>query len=177
MDPRCKHRRHRSQGLSLPELVIAVAIIGLLSAVGIRAGEEQWARDKVNKVAIELSGWLDSARRSALRGDLDGDNTGCSVTLSTGSLSDGSTLATATCLDTQPLLITNLGNRASYTIASSASNPINFSPRGTRSGATVDITITLNPSGKQRCVSISGLLATISPGKVVSGSCVPNQRF
>ncbi|MEB3235983.1 MAG: GspH/FimT family pseudopilin [Cyanobacteriota bacterium] len=170
--------RLRSRGFSLPELLIGVALIGILSGVAIATGQAQWEREQINKIAIELSGWLESARRAALRGDTDGDGSvnGCSVTINTGSLSDGSNLATATCLTSQPLRIDNLGSRISVTVASDA-NPILFSPRGTRSGGAATITLTLNPSGKQRCVSISGLLAMISPGQVNAGSCMANQRF
>lgn len=167
-----------SKGFSLPELLIVIAIAGLFGGLALTTGQAQWQREQVNKVAIELSGWLESARRAALRGDLDSDNSGCSITINNGTLSTGSTLATATCLPDQPLTIDNLGSRINLTVASDTTNPISVSPRGTRSGDPVTITLTLNPSGKQRCVTISGLLALISPGKVSSsGTCELNQRF
>lgn len=175
--------RVQSSGFSLPELLIVIVIAGLFSSLAISAGTAQWQREQINKVALELSGWLETVRRAALRGEA------CSVTIITGTLSGGSTLATATCRnplveesdappDPPPLLVENLGSRINLTVASSSEAQITFSPRGTRSGEDVTVTLTLNPSGKQRCVTISGLLAMINPGQVTeTGTCQPNERF
>lgn len=169
-------QRHKlpiqSTGFSLPELLIVIAIAGLFSSLAITAGIAQWQREQINKVAVELTGWLETARRAALRGEA------CTVTITTGTLSGGSTLATATCLEDQPLLVNNLGSRINLTVANDSEDPITFSPRGTRSGDDVTITLTLNPAGKRRCVSISGLLAMINPGQLTAtGTCQANQRF
>lgn len=177
-----QRRRHQiqSKGFSLPELLIVIVIAGLFSSIAITAGVNQWQREQINKLAIELSGWLETVRRAALRGEA------CSVTLVTGTLSGGSTLATATCPsdeddpppDPPLLLVENLGSNINLTVASSSEEAITFSPRGTRSGEDVTVTLTLNPSGKQRCVTISGLLAMINPGQVTeTGTCLPNERF
>jgi len=161
------------QGLSLPELMVVVTIIGVLLSVSIDSGLKEWRRDKVNKVAIELAGWLENARRAGLRGD------GCSISFVTGTLTDGGTLATASCMPKWPLVITTNNSAIRYSITAT-SDGFSFTPRGTRSPSSSDITITLGLSpdeGIGRCVAIQGLLGMVSPGKIVQGSCVLDQRF
>jgi len=161
------------QGLTLPELMVVVTIIGVLLSVSIDTGLKEWRREKVNKVAIELAGWLENARRAGLRGD------GCSISFVTGTLADGGTLATATCMPRWPLVISTNNRAIRYSITATNTD-FSFTPRGTRSPSSSDITISLALSpdeGIGRCVAIQGLLGMVSPGKVVNGSCVLDQRF
>jgi prepilin-type N-terminal cleavage/methylation domain-containing protein len=161
------------QGLTLPELMVVVTIIGILLSVSIDSGLKEWRREKVNKVAIELAGWLENARRAALRSD------GCAISFVTGTLNDGGTLATASCMPTWPLVINTNNNAIRYSITATSPS-FSFTPRGTRSPSSSDITISLGLSPDQgigRCVAIQGLLGIVSPGKLVDGSCVLDQRF
>jgi prepilin-type N-terminal cleavage/methylation domain-containing protein len=161
------------KGLSLPELMVVVTIIGVLLSVSIDSGLREWRREKVNKVAIELVGWLENARRAGLRGD------GCSISFVTGTLMDGGTLATASCMPRWPLVISTNNSAIRYSITATSTG-FSFTPRGTRSPSSSDITISLRLSpdeGIGRCVAIQGLLGMVSPGKIVQGSCVLDQRF
>jgi len=161
------------QGMTLPELLVVVTILGILLSVAIDSGFKEWRREKVNKVAIELAGWLENARRAALRSD------GCTVSIATGTLNDGGTLATASCMPRWPLVISNNNSAIRYSITA-ATTSFSFTPRGTRypSSAAIMISIGLSPDeGIGRCVAVQGLLGVISPGKVVNGSCVVDQRF
>lgn len=161
------------RGMTLPELMVVVTIIGILLGVGIDSALKEWRREKVNTVAIALAGWLENARRAGLRGD------GCTINFVTGTLNDGGTLATASCMPTWPLVISNNNSAIRYSI-SATSTSFSFTPRGTRSPSTSDVTISLGLSpdeGIGRCVAIQGLLGMVSPGKVVQGSCVLDQRF
>jgi prepilin-type N-terminal cleavage/methylation domain-containing protein len=163
----------QQQGMTLPELLVVVTILGILLSVGIDSAFKEWRREKVNKVAIELAGWLENARRAALRSD------GCTVSLVTGTLNDGGTLATASCMPRWPLVISNNNSAIRYSITA-ATTSFSFTPRGTRypSSAAITISIGLSPDeGIGRCVAVQGLLGVISPGKVVNGSCVVDQRF
>ena len=162
-----------SAGFSLTELLVIIVIIGVLSGVGFNSALKEWRREKVNKVAIELSGWLENARRAALRGSA------CTVEINTGTLNNGGILATASCIARWPLKIDIQDNNVRYSISSSSSSFI-FTPRGTKSptNGNVDITIALSPDqGISRCVSVQGLLGVIGLGKVSSGSCITDQRF
>jgi len=170
-----RHPRHPkdSKGMTLPELLMVITIIGVLMALGIDSGLREWRREKVNKVAIELAGWLENARRAALRGE------SCSITINTGNLSDAGTLATASCMARFPLVINNNDASIAYSITAPTTQ-FSFTPRGTLfpSDANVSITIALNPDqGVARCVAVQGLLGTISPGTVSGGACSVNQRF
>lgn len=66
---------HRNRGFSLPEVMVVVAILSVLSGVVIDAGIRDWRREQVNAVVVELAGWLESVRRAALKGS------SCQVTL------------------------------------------------------------------------------------------------
>lgn len=162
--------RQPSQGMTLPELLMVITILGVLVGVGVDTGIKEWRREKVNKVAIELAGWLENARRAALRGD------SCTVTVTTGTLNDGGTLATATCLTKWPLVINNNDANIGYTI-SAPTTSFSFTPRGTLHPSDAAISVTVAHQGVSRCVAVSGLLGVISPGKVSGGSCSTNQRF
>jgi len=161
------------QGLTLPELMVVVTIVGILLSVAIDSGFKEWRREKVNRVTIELAGWLENARRAALRSD------GCTVSLVTGTLSNGSTLATATCMPRWPLVVTTNSSAIRYSITATTTS-FSFTTRGTRYPSSTPITVSIGLSpdeGIGRCVAVQGLLGVISPGKLVNGTCVVDQRF
>ena len=159
--------------MSLPELLVVISILAVLVALGIDSGLREWRREQVNKVTIELAGWLENARRAALRGEA------CDINIVTGSLGNTDTLATATCMPNWPLQIATTNSSTRYTI--SADNPsFSFTPRGTRypSNGPITMTIALDPDqGISRCISLQGLLGVISPGRVINGACSLEQRF
>ena len=74
-------------GISLTEVLVVVAILGVLSGLVIDAGIRDWRREQVNAVVVELAGWLESVRRAALKGS------SCQVTLFDGTLAAGAVLA------------------------------------------------------------------------------------
>jgi Tfp pilus assembly protein FimT len=181
-------RKPASAGFTLTELMVILATITLLSAAGISESGNSWRRERVNAVAIDLAGWLDTVRRASMKGNA------CLVTFTGGSLAAGATLATASqivsaetiasnCLVSQPLTIsTSLGNSTNFSIAPGGSTSFKFTPRGTVNAAATNtqlsnpivITISLEGSaGPLRCVRISEGLGLISIGSSDSntGTC------
>jgi len=166
-------KRQGSKGFSLAELMVVITILGVLSALAIDSGIKEWRREKVNKVAIELSGWLENARRAALKGQ------SCTVSINTGTLAENGTLATATCMTRWPLQIALQDANSSFSITASSTS-LTFTPRGTvhPGNSDLNIRIALNPDQNiSRCVAVQGLLGEIAIGKGSASSCVTQQKF
>jgi prepilin-type N-terminal cleavage/methylation domain-containing protein len=173
-------------GFTVIELMVTVVVIGILSATAINAAGNEWRRERVNGVAIELQGWLESVRRASLRGNA------CRVTITGGSLSGGSTLATGSiapgasgtaiannCLSAQPLTISGATNAdGTYTISPSGSTLFTFTPRGTvitafTTPVTTPIVVQISLTGTtspMRCVRISPGLGIVRIGSSNSTS-------
>lgn len=182
-------------GFSVTELLAVVAVVGILSAVGVHTSGNEWRRERVNAVATELAGWLETVRRTSLKGNA------CQVTISGGNLATGATLASASellsnaananptipnnCLTGQPLQISGPLGSSTYAIAPGGSTTFKFTPRGTVNSPAANtqlanpvvIEISLAGSGGPlRCVRISEGLGLISVGSSNSsgGTCPDN---
>jgi prepilin-type N-terminal cleavage/methylation domain-containing protein len=165
----------RRGGFTLIEVLIVVVTIGILSALAIDSGLRELRRERVNGLVINLAGWIETVRRSALRG------TSCTATITTGNLTAGSNLASADsigCPKVAPLTVDENSTGMSFNVVSSATT-VTFTPRGTRypSGSDVTIIVSLNPVGPYRCILIKGLLGVIGLGKSDGTTCTPDQRF
>ena len=63
MRPFSRHARvYRKAAFTLLEVLVAVAILGVLSSVVIASGSQSLQRSKINAVAVELAGWLAAIR-------------------------------------------------------------------------------------------------------------------
>ena len=178
--------RRPPTAFTLTELMITVAVLGILSSIALRVTGIEWRRGRVNAVAVELTGWLEAVRRASLKGNP------CEVTIhSTSSAPAGSTVASAavdpsvasgaaivnTCLNQDPLQITSIsGGNDRYAISTNTAT-FTFTPRGTVVGLDpttgLEVRISLNNTAPMRCVQITSPLGLIRVGidEEGSGSC------
>ena len=176
--------RLRAQGFSTMELMVTVAVLGVVAAVVVPANQEQWRRERVNAAALELTSWLEVIARTP-------DQTGvsCTVTVTPGTnRAAGALLASVVsnpsgvaCApeSTLNLPATVLG-ASTYNVGAS-SNTITFTPRGAVSTA-VPIQVRISVTGQLplRCVQVTGLLGLLRLGSNnttgnVATACAANQ--
>lgn len=180
-------QRPCSNGFSVVEMLVVVAVLGSVASATISVSGNEWQRERVNAAAVELAGWLETVRRASLKGNA------CQVTITGGSLTAGATMATAqeivgasaitnNCLSSQPLPISGSLGSASYSIRPGGSTSFKFTPRGTVNAGTTNaqltspIVIEISLAGGTsplRCVRISEGLGLISVGSssTSTGTC------
>lgn len=82
---------HRSRAaFTLPELLVAVAVLGIVATIAIPSFAFVLRRERVNAIALETAGWLEEARAQSSRevnrdvleaGDDDSQEGGCVIIL------------------------------------------------------------------------------------------------
>jgi len=160
MRPFSRHARvYRKAAFTLLEVLVAVAILGVLSSVVIASGSQSLQRSKINAVAVELAGWLAAIRAKNENGcyvDYVGTTTTPNTVLTTviapaATFSAGAEVfrfrTAADCADPSGAstfrLPANVG--VGYTLR--LYDPIIFSQRGTTAmadNATIDLDKTTN---------------------------------
>lgn len=183
--PRAAH------GFTLVELLIAMAVLGILSGISMVAFTRNWRDERLKGASRASAGWLDEARRLAVQ-----KATPCRITVNraTGQLSlepnplNPSEFCAATNLS--PLTISSAVQNGkdirlcSTTLASvdaaqtslscsspqSGSDSLVFTPRGT---ATSSLLIQLNfpQASADRCIAVIAPMGQIRSGRVAGGSC------
>lgn len=172
-----------SAGFSLVEVLIVLAIAGVLAAMAMYTGSALMRRERANAVVMGLYGWLNEVRQTALR--LQGS--GCTVSLESGTITKGQTIAsidseaTPSCseiLDAKAAfkLERELTDGQSIQVATSA-DTVSFSPR-TLSTNTSDLTIRVVVGGTTplRCIKIAKISGFLQVGRngassSTAGSC------
>jgi prepilin-type N-terminal cleavage/methylation domain-containing protein len=178
---------HKSEtGFSITEILVTVAILGILSGVSIAFTNIELKRARINTVQLALAGWLQVIQRAALLNkSSDSSAGGCNVTFNAGSgKTNGSPLAEATtsaeCGPNSQLLVevNNLGNS---TIGLSTNSPITFTPRGTviypDNGDNLEIQLQLSGSSLIRCVRLNGIAGVIEVGSGNGDTCTDYTRL
>lgn len=170
----------QQHGFSLAEVIVTVALIGLVMGTVITVSGAEWRRQRVNAVAQELAGWLGQVRSASQR--LSG--AGCLVEFSaTGTYNAGDVIArikpSTACIGQLPdteVRIPNTQGGTSYSISRSAAE-LQFTPRGTATNISeVVIGVTIANAAPQRCVQVTPLVAFIRVGRndtssSASGAC------
>lgn len=159
------------RGFSTMEIMVTVAVLGVVAAVVVPANQSQWRRERVNAAAVEFTSWLEVISRTP-----DQTGTNCTVTVTTGTnRAAGATLATvapATCAPESVLRLPGVVLGAStYHVGASATS-ITFTPRGaistdgvgTAVATNIQVRISIDGEAPLRCVQLTGLLGLIRLG-------------
>jgi prepilin-type N-terminal cleavage/methylation domain-containing protein len=153
-------------GFTVVELMIAVAIIGVVASAAVSNGIVQWRREQANAAAMEFTDWLEPISRRPERTGVT-----CTVTVTPGtSLAPGSVYATvlpANCSTEPSLRLPAINQTSTYAVAATATS-WSFTPRGaittgtgaTASSSNTNITLRFAVGGQLplRCVRLSGTL-------------------
>lgn len=159
-------------GFTVTELMVIVALIGILAAVTIPLGLPFWRRERVNSLATEFAGWLGEIAKHPERG-----GTACTVTLNPpGSFAPGAALASvspASCAPNSTFRIPASFGQDDFSVGASITSPytFTFTPRGAMSSASdIQIRFAVASNRPVRCVRISGTLGLIRMGRNDSSS-------
>lgn len=171
---RWRRRFPSGRGFTLTELMVTVAVLGILSGVVINVGWREWRREQVNSVVLELAGWLQMVRRGALTGN------SCQVTITPAAYAAGDLLAQVSpCGTVQSLRLIGLSGNQNVVVSIQgvANNTFTFTPAGTLSpppSAADPIVISVMLEGHEdtrRCVQLDGLLGALDLGVVTDAGC------
>lgn len=167
---------HRDAGLTLAELLITAAIIGMVSAIAFRLDAANWRRSQANAVVKELSTWLEEV---SIGPEKIGEP--CVVTISTGTgLKAGDRLASVTpnsCARNPELHLPGISGQQNFNIGvigagNSSTIQWSFTPRGflvlanpDPNGITnIQINVNVDNQLPLRCVRLSDAVGLIRVG-------------
>jgi prepilin-type N-terminal cleavage/methylation domain-containing protein len=186
--PSTLQQRQERAGFSITELMIVIAIIGVINGLAIVIGGNGWQRERVNTVALGLAGWLEEVRGNSLRQISDDPAAGgCVVSINSLSSAPVSTalasVSPSNCASNPSFAIPGATNTSDRYTTSSSATTITFTPRGsvTSSSDTV-VKIMLLRTSQLRCVRVSAILGLIRVGynssaSSTADSCSDYSRF
>lgn len=140
-----------SQGFTLVEMLVIVAVIGILSAIVGPSFLGLLNQKKVGEAVTQVRGALQEAQRESIRNSKD-----CEITIPNTTDPD----LTSTCFVTGKRTLKNITIRRSNAISS-----INFNLKGgTNSDGTIVFSLSNNTGTKQKCLVISPGIGLIRTG-------------
>ena len=194
-----KHAESNKAGFTLVELMIAMAVLGILSGISIVNLSQQLAKERLLAASRETHAWLETQRGIAIT-----DATACEITITPSDATlqpSGATIQLRNfndkpefidnaCKNQAPLKIREtVGNGSNISLSIEPANAtlIRFSMRGTNEIITTEgdkesqIELKLSQAGtaRQRCIKIISPLALIRNGfaKTSSEPCSYSSTF
>jgi len=178
-----------SRGFTLFELMVTIAVLGIVSGLVIPAGINAYRTQRSNAAVSELAGWLNEVRAST-----DSKNVSCRVSITTGTLRSQDVIATATaitpgtttaapgvvCGSGNQLRMPGAGGSSSFSVGTSfTANAFYFTQRGaisidntaglakstgTNNDNNLSIRISADGQPPMRCVRLTGMLGLVRIG-------------
>jgi prepilin-type N-terminal cleavage/methylation domain-containing protein len=167
-------------GFTVLELMVTVAVLGIVGAVAFTVSQDSWRRERASAATVELAGWLDQISKSP-----DQNGVSCQVTVNTGTLTSGGVLASVSptnCAIESNVRLPAINTNQSYQVSvvgavtAGATSQWWFTPRGaistttpsaTAASSATDISIRISVDGNVpvRCVRLSGTLGLLRLGR------------
>ena len=161
-------RRPAAQGCSLPELLLALAVLALLAALSIGSGTETLARQRLEVVARRLEQGLNRARAEAQR-----QGRACGLSLQPEGWRAPSAGSGLPACFNDPQSLTELVGGGAVQLRHNLPAPVRFS----RNGLVLDGgTVVLSTAGTelQRCLVMALPLGITRLGRYGAGGCLPD---
>lgn len=150
--------RTKNQGFTLVEILIALVILGILSAIAAPSFLSLFSKNKVNDALTQVRGALQEAQRQAIR-----NSKSCTVTIDT----------TNKKITTSPCSVTGDRTLDSSIVIATNEPSIQFSHKGTITLSDAGTVVLSNAdTAKKLCLVISSPLGIIRTGEY-SGSTSP----
>ena len=166
----------KDNGLTLPELMVAVAALGILASLGCISGAETLARQRLENASRTLGQGIERARSSALR-----NNTACGMSLTAKGWDAARGGALPPCLpDATPLQEPGFGD-GGLRVSHNMPAELRFSSNGlVLDGGTV--VLTMRGTNLHRCLVMALPLGVVRLGRYAgdpegspdSAACLPD---
>ena len=153
---------------SLPELMVIVAIAGILAGLAVPNFLRNWQDENLNSANKQAIAWLDDLRRKAIQ-----QSSPCRVQISndpaqlTGSCDNASGITSILNFATE---IPN-GDQLIFTLPNNSPATWVFTPRGTTT-TDAELRMTLPGSALGRCIRLLQPLGLLRSGKLRSETCI-----
>ena len=163
-----KLEKKPERGFSLPELMVIVAIVGILAGLSIPSFMRNWQDERLNSASKQALAWLDDLRRKSIQ-----QSSPCRV-----QISNNPAQLTGSCDNTPDMTLTlNLAaeipntDQLAFTLINNSPTTWVFTPRGTTT-TDAELRMTLPGSDLGRCIRLLAPLGLLRSGKLRSNTCV-----